>query len=173
MRKGALPVAGDRQLVVLVEESIASYVDRSGGLRWANEEQETEGAQARAFCTASGQPGIQSGILARVLGSWPWWDSCPWCLIVGCRFPADRLSGPADPSPLLSLPQFRPWTRSGSSHLLRSPPPLNSLALAKASTPNPALPDQNEPIPSPLNLPTPPHWDSSCSAETCPVSFSH
>lgn len=43
MRKGASPVAGDRQLVVLVEESIASYVDRSGGLWWANEEQETEG----------------------------------------------------------------------------------------------------------------------------------
>lgn len=34
--------------------------------------------------------------------------------------------------------------------------PCNRLTLAKTSTPNPALPEQNEPIPSPLSLPTPP-----------------
>lgn len=52
--------------------------------------------------------------------------------------------------------QFRFWTT-----LWLFPPssffPWNRLTLAKALTPNPALPDQNEPIPSPLSLPTPPH----------------
>lgn len=148
-------------MVVLVEGSIAFSIDHSGGL-WG-------GAHVRALCTASGQPGSQSGILARVLGSWPWRDSCPWRLIIGSGFSADSLSWPADP-PLSFLPQFRLWALSGS------PPPSpffpgSRLTLAKASTPNPALPDQNEPIPSPLSLPTPP--DSSCWAETCPVSFSH
>lgn len=139
-----------------MEESIAFSIDHFGEL-W--------GAHVRALCIASGQSGIQPGILARVLGSWPWRDSCPWRLIIGSRFSVDSLSWPADPPSLfssavpalgslwLSLPSpFFPWSR---------------LTLAKASTPNPAFPDQYEPIPSPLSLPTPP--DSSCWAETCPV----
>lgn len=128
-----------------MQESIAFSIDHSG---------EVWGAHVRALCTASGQPGSQPGILARVLGSWPWRASCPWRLIIGSRFPADSLSRPADPPSLFFFCSSGSGLSLALPHLLHSSPGAGSLL------PKPQLPTQLSRIrtsPSLLPSASPPH----------------
>lgn len=133
---------------MLAEESIAFYIDSSGGLWWANGNSRLEAPKAELSIHPQGS----LAFLLRSLDAGP--------------------GGTAAHGALSLAPDFRLTIyRALQTHLPRSSAaldsqafltfsilsPANRLTLAKASTPNPALPDQNEPIPSPLSLPTPPH----------------
>lgn len=148
MGKGSSHCRG--QAVVLMEESTAFPIDHSGRQRWANENRRPK----------EHMPGLSVQ---------PWGSLAPsLAFLLGSLDPGSGASSLAPgfqriASHELQTHSLSPFFCSSGSGLslwlFPASPffPWNRLALAKASAPNPALPDQNEPIPSPLCLPTPPH----------------
>lgn len=166
---GASTIAGDKQLLVLAEDSIAFYIDLSDRLWWANGNGRLKAPKPELSIQPQGSLAASLAFLLGSLDAGPGGTAAPGALSLAPDFRL-TLYRALQIHPLLSSAVLALDSLAFSTFSILS---LQQARSCQSLNSQPSSPRPERAHPSSPQPPNPTSSDSSCSAETCPVSFSH